>query len=307
MAAPPSRIVFASARPLAGMIAADAGDAFAFVGPWAEDAGAFAEARVALSSGVDVFDAALLARLPALREIVVFGAGQAGIDLAETERRGIRVNAAGATHAGDVAEHGVAMILAVRRALLAGDHWVRSGRWRTDGRMPGARRLSGARVGIVGLGHIGRECARRLEALGCAVAWWGPNPKPDAGWPRAASLLALAARSDILVVAAFAHENTRGLVGRAEIDALGREGLLVNLSRGFVVDEAALIAALREGRLGHAALDVFDEEPTPAARWADVPNMLLSPHRAGDTVESLAALRARAVREIAAALDRGDG
>lgn len=302
-------IVFAPTEELAQLVAADAGDAFTMVGPWSDRAGELHEeiagrVRVALSSGMDGFDAEQIARLPALQEIVVFGAGQSGIDLRETERRGIRINAAGATHAGDVAEQGVAMILALRRRLVMADDWVRSGRWTRDGRLPSTRRLAGSRVGIVGLGHIGRACAERLEALGCDVSWWGPNPKADARWPRAASLLDLAYASQILVIAAFAHDSTRRLIGPAEIDAVGPDGLLVNLSRGFVVDEDALINALESGRLGQAALDVFDVEPTPPARWQDVPNILLSPHSAGDTVESLLALRARAVREIAAALKR---
>ncbi|SFR89885.1 NAD(P)-dependent oxidoreductase [Sphingomonas jatrophae] len=296
--------VFALIEPFARVIAADAAGAFEMVGPWSDlSAAEAAQVRVAFSSGIDRFDADLLAQLSGLQEIVVFGAGQSGIDLAETTRRGIRINAAGATHAGDVAEHGVAMILALRRNLLGADSFVRSGAW-ASGRMPSTRRLAGSRVGIVGLGHIGRECARRLDALGCDVRWWGPNPKPDAGWPRAESLLDLAQTTQILVIAAFAHDETRHLIGQAEIDALGPDGLLVNLSRGFVVDEDALIAALRDGRLGQAALDVFETEPTPPQRWADVPNLLLSPHSAGDTVESILALRQRAVREIAAALER---
>lgn len=302
-------MVFASTQMLAELVAGDAGGAFDIVGPWTAPDGHLtpetaARISVALSSGMDRFDADQMAQLPALREIVVFGAGQAGIDLADAERRGIRINAAGATHAGDVAEQGVAMILALRRQLLVADDWVRSGRW-TKSRLPSTRRLSGSRVGVVGLGHIGRACAERLEALGCEVSWWGPNPKADAPWPRAASLLDLAHAAQIVVVAAFAHDGTRHLIGPTEIDALGPDGMLVNLSRGFVVDEDALIDALKAGRLGQAALDVFDVEPTPPERWADVPNVLLAPHSAGDTVESLAALRARAVREISAAIDRG--
>lgn len=301
-------MVFASTQMLAQLVAGDADGAFDMVGPWSAPDGRLApettaRISVALSSGMDRFDTDQMAQLPALQEIVVFGAGQAGIDLAEAKRRGIRINAAGATHAGDVAEQGVAMILALRRQLLMADDWVRSGHW-AKGRLPSTRRLAGSRVGIVGLGHIGRACAERLEALGCEISWWGPNPKADAPWPRAASLLELINATQILVVAAFAHDGTRHLIGPAEIEALDPDGMLVNLSRGFVVDEHALIDALKAGRLGQAALDVFDVEPTPPERWADVPNLLLAPHSAGDTVESLAALRARAVREISAAINR---
>ena len=115
-----------------------------------------------------------------------------------------------------------------------------------------------------------------------AVSWWGPRPH-DAEWPRADSLLALAKASDILVVACKADETNRGLISQDIVEALGPDGLLVNVSRGQVVDEDALIAALKSGALGEAALDVFIEEPTDPARWADVPNVILTPHTAGAT------------------------
>jgi len=125
--------------------------------------------------------------------------------------------------------------------------------------------------------------ARRAEAFGLNVSWWGPREKPEAPWPRARDLLALAAASDILVVACRASAETVGLISGPVIDALGAEGLLVNVSRGQVVDEDALIAALKAGRLGMAALDVFQTEPTPAERWEGVPNTVLTPHTAGAT------------------------
>ena len=114
------------------------------------------------------------------------------------------------------------------------------------------------------------------------VNWWGPRPH-EAEWPRADSLLALAKTSDILVVACKADETNRGLISREVLDALGSDGLLVNVSRGQVVDEDALIAALKSGALGQAALDVFIEEPTDPTRWANVPNLVLTPHTAGAT------------------------
>ena len=287
---------------------ADPAQGFAVVGPWQAAEGqdwwagaSAADIRVGISSGIDVWDKALLDRLPALERIVVYGAGQGGLDLDEIRRRGIGVDAA-STHAVDVAEHAVGMTLSAWRRIGEGDAWVRDGRWASEGRMSPTRRLAGQRAGVVGLGHIGRETAQRLAALGCDVQWWGPNPKPDAPWPRADTLEVLAQESDILVIAAFAHDHTRGLISDAIIRAVGPDGLIVNVSRGFVVDEDALIAALRDGSLGYAALDVFEEEPTPAARWADVPNCLLNPHAAGATHEAMAALRARSVATVREAL-----
>jgi lactate dehydrogenase-like 2-hydroxyacid dehydrogenase len=138
----------------------------------------------------------------------------------------------------------------------------------------------------VGLGYIGAAIARRCEPFKLQVSWWGPRPK-DAPWPWAASLLDLARDSDILIVACPGGDETRGLVSAEVIDAVGPQGMIVNVSRGSVVDEDALIAALKAGRLRRAALDVFQTEPTPAERWADTPGTLLTPHRAGGTTEGI--------------------
>jgi lactate dehydrogenase-like 2-hydroxyacid dehydrogenase len=155
--------------------------------------------------------------------------------------------------------------------------------------------LAGRKVGIVGLGDIGAAIARRCAPFSLEVAWWRPREKPDAPWPRAASLEALATQSDILVVACRAHEANRGLINARILDALGPDGLLVNVSRGQVVDEDALIVALKTGRLGLAGLDVFAQEPSPAARWADVPGTLLTPHTAGATSAAVSRMIALSV------------
>jgi len=279
-----------------------ADSAFTIVGPWLAEQGwdAWLDAgnghgiRAAITAGADPFDRALLDRLPDLKEIIVFGAGHEGVDTAYASERGIRINAAGATHAGDVADHAVGMILASRRRLFDGDRWVREGRW-LQSRITPSRSMYGTRVGIVGLGNIGRAIAERLDAFGCRTRWWGRADKPGLPWPRVESLEELAAGSDVLAVAIYAHDSTRGLISREIIEALGPEGCLVNVSRGFVVDEPALIAALKDGRLGQAALDVFADEPEDGRRWQGIPNTILTPHSAGDTRESFMALCHRAV------------
>ena len=132
------------------------------------------------------------------------------------------------------------------------------------------------------------------------VAWWGPNAKPDAPWPRADTLVALASDSDILVVAARAHPGNVGLISADVIAALGPQGLLVNVARGQLIDEDAAIAALRAGTLGGAALDVYETEPTPAERWADVPNTVLTPHTAGATQQAVQKMAGMLVANLAA-------
>jgi len=163
---------------------------------------------------------------------------------------------------------------------------VRGGFWRSDEKLV-TPSLGGRRLGIVGLGAIGEAVARRAEAFGLKVAWWGPREKPQAPWPRSASLAALARDSDILILAARLSDENRGLIDAGVLDALGSHGLLINIARGGLVDEEALIAALKDGHLGMAALDVFAAEPTPPERWAEVPNLVLSPHAAGATTGAL--------------------
>jgi lactate dehydrogenase-like 2-hydroxyacid dehydrogenase len=150
---------------------------------------------------------------------------------------------------------------------------------------------------VVGLGHIGAGVARRAEAFGMKVQWWAPRAK-DEPWPRAESLLALAKASDVLVVAARADNSNRGAINREVIEALGRRGLLVNVSRGWVIDEDEMILALKDRRLGMAGLDVFAVEPTTPERWADVPNVVLTPHAAGSSAETVVRLRDQAVENI---------
>ena len=255
-----------------------------------------------LTSGRDRIDAALMDRLPKLRLIVAVGAGYEGVDVPAAKLRGITVANAGDTHSGDVADHAVALTLAVIQQVLPNDAWVRSGTWEIKGYAPPRRALSAERFGILGLGRIGRAIANRLTPFGAEIGWWGPTDRATA-WPRHESALALAAWCTTLIVAA--RGDVTGLVDRHVIDAVGYDGYIINVARGQVVDEDALIAALRDGRLGGAGLDVFREEPAPPRRWANVPNVVLSPHVAGVTAEAMARLRDTAVRNLKTALEGG--
>ena len=237
--------------------------------------------RVMVVAGEAPLDKALIERLPNLDLLACFTSGYDGIDIEWCRARGLPVTHAPGVNHEDVADHALGLILAARRQIASGDRQVRSGEWTAATRTITAS-LGGQKLGIVGLGHIGKAVADRAEAFRMSVSWWGPRPH-DAEWPRAESLLALAKASDILVVACKADESNRGLISREILEALGPDGLLVNVSRGQVVDEDALIAALKSGALGQAALDVFVEEPTDPARWADVPNLVLTPHTAGAT------------------------
>lgn len=255
-----------------------------------------AEYEAVLAAGMERLDAERLALLPNLKLISVIAAGMAGIDLDAAQARGVAVTNAGDINAGDVADYAVAMMLTQARDVVANDAYVRSGAW-VQKRLPPGRSIASQKVGIVGLGHIGKAIARRMEPFGCDIAWWGPNPK-DVAWPRMDSIEALATWCTTLFVAAAGNDDTRGLITAEVIDRLGPRGLIVNVSRGFVIDEPAMKAALVAGRLGAAALDVFDHEPIDGSDWADVPNMLMAPHVAGATSRALGLVGAGALDNI---------
>lgn len=237
-----------------------------------------------------------LATLPNLGLIACISVGYNGVDVPAARAAGIEVTHAWGLNADDVADHTLGILISAWRGLSEGERLMREGRWTHEERLRPRPSLTGRKLGVVGLGAIGEAVAKRAEAFGMTVAWWGPREKPDAAWLRVATLDQLARESDILVVASRADESNRGLISQAVIEALGPQGLLVNVARGQLVDEDALIAALKDGRLGGAALDVFEQEPTPAARWADVPNVVLTPHSAGSTTSAVG-------RMVAACLD----
>ena len=234
-------------------------------------------ARVLITPGPALVDTSLLERLPALEYIAAIGSGIEGIDTAYTTRRAIIVSNSAAATAEDVADHTLCLMFALYSRIVSFDQQVRAGKWLEKTLR---RSFSDLHVGIVGLGAIGTAVARRLTPFGCAIRWNGPKSRP-APHDYVADLDALARWADIIVITARADSSNVGLIDRAIIDRLGPEGLLVNVSRGSIVDEDALIAALRDQRLGGAALDVFRVEPTPAARWQDVPNTILTPHIGG--------------------------
>jgi lactate dehydrogenase-like 2-hydroxyacid dehydrogenase len=257
-----------------------------------------AEVRAVAHAGDVLLPNDLLETLPRLGLIACVGAGYDGVDVGWCRARGIEVTNAAGLNAADVADHAIGLVIAGWRNILSGDRLIRGGAWPDKQRIPLSRSLWGRRLGIVGLGPIGRACAQRAEVFGLDVAWWGPRPKPDAPWPRREALLDLAGWSDILLVACRANEENRGLISREVIEAVGPQGMLVNVARGSVVDEEALIAALGDGRLGRAGLDVFAEEPTPPQRWADVPNTLLTPHSASSTFDIIPRLMDQVVVNI---------
>jgi lactate dehydrogenase-like 2-hydroxyacid dehydrogenase len=236
-------------------------------------------------------NAALIAACARLEIISVYGVGYDAVDLASCRARGIRVTNTPDVLTDDVADLGVAMMLALSRGVIGAETWVRDGSWATKGLYPLQRKVTGRRAGILGLGRIGTEVAKRLTGFNMDIAYANPRPKDTpAAWTYIADPVALAARSDYLFVCLAASAATRHIVNRAVIEALGPDGMLINISRASNVDEDALLTALETGTLGSAALDVFEGEPRLNPRFLALSNVLLQPHHASGTVETRKAM-----------------
>lgn len=241
-------------------------------------------------AGSSVCDAELMDALPNTRVIAHFGVGFDGVDVAAATERGIRVSNTPDVLSDEVADFAIALTLATLRHVPQGDRYVRQGRWEREGNMPLAQRMWGRKIGIVGLGRIGTEIARRCEAFKMDISYHARRPR-RAAYRYYASLIDMARDVDILLVIVPGGAATRHLINAAILDALGPNGTLINVARGSVVDEDALVQALEDGRLGAAGLDVFEAEPrVPPALIAMTENVVLQPHQASATHETRLAM-----------------
>ncbi len=238
-------------------------------------------------------NAAMIAACPKLELISVYGVGYDAVDLNAARARGIRVTNTPDVLTNDVADLGVAMMLAHSRGMIGAEAWVRDGSWAARGLYPLKHRVWGKRAGVLGLGRIGFEVAKRLAGFDMDIAYSDIGPKDYASqWEFVADAKALAARSDFLFVTLAASAATRHIVNAEVIAALGPQGMLINISRASNIDEAALLDALETGALGSAALDVFEGEPALNPRFLTLPNVMLQPHHASGTYETRKAMGA---------------
>jgi D-3-phosphoglycerate dehydrogenase len=230
-------------------------------------------------------DAAMMDALPRTEIIACYGVGYDLIDVNAAKARGIRVTNTPDVLTEEVADMALGLLLACARRIPAGDAWVRDGSWAAKGSFPLTTRVWGKTIGIVGLGRIGGAIARRAAAFGMKIAY-SARQKKDVPFDWYPTPAALAPHVDVLMVAAAGGATTRGLVDRAAIEALKPGAIFCNVSRGTVVDEAALLDALRAGRIGAAGLDVFLNEPTIDPAFLAFDNVVLQPHAASGTVET---------------------
>jgi lactate dehydrogenase-like 2-hydroxyacid dehydrogenase len=241
------------------------------------------------ATGESLVPADLLARLPQAKVVSVFGVGYDGVDVSAAIRHGIPVTHTPDVLTDDVADLAMGLVLSVGRTIPQADQFVRQGRW-PQGPIALGKKVSGARLGIVGLGRIGKAIAQRAQAFGMSIAYTARSQKPDVGYTYYPTAAALAAQVDFLVVITPGGAGTRHLIDAKVLQALGPQGYLINVARGSVVDEAALVAALQAGTIAGAGLDVYANEPhVPQALWT-LPHVVLTPHMASATHETRQAM-----------------
>lgn len=241
--------------------------------------------RAVVTGGGSGMPAAWFGALPRLGVIAINGVGTDAVDLVQAKARGVRVSTTPGVLTDDVADIGMGLILSVLRKLVAGDRFVRDGQWGKTKFSLGSK-VTGKRVGIYGMGQIGSALARRAAAFDMPIAYNKRTPVPDSPYKWCDSLKELAEWSEILVIAASANDSTRGVVNAEVLDALGPQGVLINIARGAVVDEPALLAALQEKRIAGAGLDVFVNEPNVPPAFFALDNVVLQPHQASATLET---------------------
>ncbi|HKB82406.1 MAG TPA: 2-hydroxyacid dehydrogenase [Burkholderiales bacterium] len=253
----------------------------------------------AATAGHEGMSVALMSQFPKLKIISCFGVGVDGIDVPAARKLGIAVTNTPDVLTECVADNALALVLSTMRRTVFNDKFVRAGNWLKGG-APLAEKVSGSRLGIIGLGRIGKAIAKRAEAFGMKVAYHSRNRQPDVAYDYYAKPLELAREVKILVVACPGGTETERIVSREVIDALGKDGYLINVSRGSTVDEPALVEALVNGRLAGAGLDVFVAEPSVPDALLKLDNVVLQPHVSSGTHWTRAAMGQLVVDNLAA-------
>ncbi|WP_162894942.1 2-hydroxyacid dehydrogenase [Rhizobium terrae] len=245
-------------------------------------------------------NADVLGKFPDLRLVACYGIGIDSIHVPTAKARGIGISNTPGLLTEDVADLAMALMLASARDIVPQDRYVRDGRWTTiAAKVPLSRSLKNKAIGIVGLGNIGAAIAERASAFRMRVSYHGPRQKP-VDYKYMPDLVAMAKESDFLVIASRGGEDTKGIVSRQVLEALGPAGTLVNVSRGSIVDEAALIDVLETGELGFAALDVFAAEPNVPERLRALPNVIMTPHQGSATADTRLAMALLLVKNVEA-------
>jgi len=257
----------------------------------------FGRVRALVGGGESKIDAGYMALFPALEIISVCGVGYDGVDVAAAKKRGIMVTHTPDVLNDDVADLALGLLLAVARKIPQADRFTKNADW-LDGPFQLTRKLTGAKLGIVGMGRIGQAIAKRAAAFDIDISYNCRNPRNDVPYKYVASLVALATEVDFLVAITPGGAATKNLINADVLKALGPQGFLVNVARGSVVDQVALIEALQKKMIAGAGLDVFLDEPNVPAELRKLDNVVLTPHIASGTVETRKAMSALALANL---------
>ncbi|GLT51888.1 hypothetical protein SLA2020_252630 [Shorea laevis] len=243
--------------------------------------------RALLLSGTYPLTVDILRLLPSLKLIFTTSAGLNHIDLPACHKQGISVARAGSLHSEDVADLAVGLLIDVLRKISAADRYVRRGLWVSNGDFPLGFKLRGKQVGIVGLGTIGLQVAERLEAFGCNIMYTSRKEKPSVPYRFYSNVCDLASDSNTLIICCALTDQTHHLINKEVLQALGKEGIVINVARGPIIDEQAMVRCLVQGEIGGAGMDVFEKEPDVPKELFALDNVVLSPHRAVHCQETL--------------------
>ncbi|XP_050154612.1 glyoxylate/hydroxypyruvate reductase HPR3-like [Malus sylvestris] len=242
--------------------------------------------QVLLSSALGPpITAQLLQLLPSLKLLITLSAGLDHVDFSACAARGVRIANSSPIFAADVADMAVGLFLDVMRKISAANRFVRGGFWVSKGDFDLGTKIGGKRVGIVGLGHIGLQVAKRLEAFDCKILYYSRKEKPYVSYPFYFDVCELAANSDVLVICCALTAQTHHMINKKILLALGREGVIVNVGRGAIIDEKEMVQCLVQGEIKGAGLDVFENEPQVPKELFELGNVVLSPHKAAMTAD----------------------
>jgi lactate dehydrogenase-like 2-hydroxyacid dehydrogenase len=264
-----------------------------------------ASVKATVDAGQAPIDAKLMGALPNLGAIIHCMDGYDTIDIAAARRLGIGVSNTADAASDSVADTAVGLMLMTVRGFGAAERYARAGRWSVDGPFPLTQAVTGSRVGILGLGHIGSAIADRLTGFGCVIAYHNRHELPGSGYPYAPSAVDLAKSVEVLVVATTGGKDAPPLVSRDVLEALGPDGYLINIARGSVVDEQALVELLAQGRLAGAGLDVVAHEPDVPQQLREMDNVVVLPHVGTATAQARAAMTALTLRNLDEYLTHG--
>ncbi len=268
-----------------------------------KDPGALGKVTALIGTGAAKVDKKLLTMLPNVRLIAICGASYDGVDVAAAKDKGIVITHTPGVLTDDVADFAMGLVLSIGRRIPQADKFVRNGDW-VDDEFALVHKISGARIGMVGMGQIGRGIAKRAAAFDMRIAYTCRDAKADVPYAFYKTTTQLAAEVDYLVIAVPGSDDTKNMIGASVLQALGSKGYLINMARGSVVDQPALVQALKDKAIAGAALDVFWDEPIIDPELRRLPNVVLTPHIASATVETRQAMAALTLDNLQAFYER---